>query len=93
MDNRTFIDLLAVRTGMDKEKLSTLTAHLGSVISEAMVQEDSIMVPAFGTFEPKKKAERIVVHPLTGKKILVPPKLSVNFRPSSGMKQRLKDNN
>lgn len=90
MDNRTFIDLISGSTGMDKEKITGLITDLSKVIADAMVQEDSIMIPAFGTFEPKKKLERIVVHPLTGRKILVPPKLSVSFRPSSSMKQKLR---
>ncbi|MBD5207489.1 MAG: HU family DNA-binding protein [Bacteroidales bacterium] len=90
MDNKNFIDELSRRTGFDREKVSGLLEDFSGIISEAIGNEDSIMIPAFGTFEPRKKMERIVVHPLTGNKLLVPPKLSVVFKASSAMKNMLR---
>ena len=48
------------------------------------------MIPAFGTFEIKKRIERVVNNPSTGLKMLVPPKLILSFKPNASVKERLK---
>lgn len=50
-----------------------------------------IGIAGFGTFEVKKKNERIIVHPGTGKRILVPPKLVLNFKQSNVLKSQVKE--
>ena len=52
---------------------------------------DSVAIPSFGTFEPRKRIERIAVHPSSGKKLMVPPKIVMNFRASQILKQRVGD--
>jgi nucleoid DNA-binding protein len=51
---------------------------------------DSVQVPGFGTFEPKKRDERVMVHPSTGKRMLVPPKVVVGFKISNVLKAKIK---
>ena len=51
---------------------------------------DNVSVPDFGTFELKNRMERIVVNPATGQRMMVPPKLVLNFKPDVSMKERLK---
>ncbi|EXY65380.1 HU family DNA-binding protein, partial [Bacteroides fragilis] len=45
----------------------------------------------FGTFEVKKKAERIVINPVTKLRLLVPPKLVLAFKPSPILKDKFKE--
>ena len=45
----------------------------------------------FGTFEVKKKMERIVVNPVTRQRLLVPPKLSLTFKPCPALKGKVKN--
>ena len=40
----------------------------------------------FGTFEVKKRLERVMVNPSTGLRMLVPPKLVLNFKPAATIK-------
>ncbi|MBF1080992.1 MAG: HU family DNA-binding protein, partial [Prevotellaceae bacterium] len=44
----------------------------------------------FGTFEVKKRLERIVVNPSTQQRMLVPPKLVLSFKPVTAIKENLK---
>lgn len=90
MDNKRFIDILSDRTGFDKERTSKIIGDLCEVISETVMQEDCVVVPSFGCFEPKKKMERVVIHPSTGKKLLVPPRLTLGFKPSTLLKNEVK---
>ena len=41
-------------------------------------------------FETKKKMERVIVNPSTGQRMLVPPKLVLNFKPNQTWKDKLK---
>ena len=54
------------------------------------VQIDSIMIQGLGTFEARKKMERISVNPVTGKRMLVPPKVVLVFKPNTAIKNQLK---
>ena len=53
--------------------------------------DDSVLIPTFGTFEVKKKLERIMVNPSTGQRMLVPPKLVLTFKPNVSWKERVKN--
>ena len=90
MDNKRFVDVLSERTALDKEQVSKMINHLCDIISETVSEEDCVVVPSFGTFETKKKLERVVVNPSTGKKILVPPRLTLGFKPSTALKNEIK---
>lgn len=62
-------------------------------ISKLFEQGESVQVPGFGTFEVKKRLERVVVIPGTDKRMLVPPKLILAFRPVAAIKEELKGRN
>ncbi len=47
-------------------------------------------IQGFGNFEVKKKMERIVVNPSTKQRMMVPPKLVLNFKPSASVKDKFK---
>lgn len=48
-------------------------------------------IPKFGTFEVKKRLERIVVNPGTKQRMLVPPKLVLGFKPIASLKEKVKN--
>ena len=88
MDNKTLIEQVASR----EDTQDMLDAFYG-IVAECCVAMDTIIIPGFGQFEPKKRKERLTVHPATGKRLLVPPKLVVSFRPSAVMKSNLMNTN
>lgn len=91
MDNRTLIDTLSRRLAMDKSKTAALLDAFDTIVAERCSELDSIAIPGFGTFEPRKKMERVAVHPSTGKRMLIPPKITLSFRPSALLKQKIKN--
>ena len=52
---------------------------------------DVLSIPKFGTFEVKKRMERILINPGTKQRMLVPPKLVLNFKPIAAIKEKLKN--
>ena len=60
-------------------------------MTDHLLQGDSVQLPNFGVFEVKKKLERIMVNPGTGQRMLVPPKLTLGFKPNSMWRLQLKN--
>lgn len=90
MDNKKFIDRLSEILDIDKSETDKLANDLCEIIVEKVAEGDSVVIPSFGNFEPRKKMERIVVHPSSGKKLLVPPRLTISFRASGNLKAKVK---
>ena len=91
MNNKDFIATLATRTGRSVEETQRLVDTIVETMGDHFQEDDIVLVPNFGTFEVQKKLERIMVNPSTGQRMLVPPKLVLNFKPNVGWKERVKN--
>lgn len=91
MDNKTFLEILMQRINAGKEETSEMIEALCDVISEAALEGDTVTFPGFGSFEPRKKNERVAIHPSSGKRMLFPPKITLSFRPSTLLKQKVRN--
>ncbi len=89
MDRRSFIDAISAKTGISKEDTGLLLDALRDTIAERCSESDSVALPGFGAFEAKKRLERVAVHPASGKRLLIPPKISLVFKPSAILKQKV----
>lgn len=90
MTNKDFISELAQQTGYSPEDTQSMVNAVVEAMGDHFQEDGSVLVPAFGTFEVKKKLERIMVNPATGQRMLVPPKLVLNFKPNVNWKERVK---
>ena len=90
MNNKDFISELADRTGFSVEDAQQMVDIIIETMGDHFLEGDSVLIPNFGTFEVKKKMERIMVNPATGQRMLVPPKLVLNFKPNVSWKERVK---
>lgn len=78
------------RLGYTLKDTSELIASLLSEMTRQLEDGNAISVQNFGTFEVKKKAERISVSPTTKQRMLVPPKLVLTYKPSTSLKDKFK---
>ena len=90
MNNKEFIAELSERTGYNAKDTQRLVSNLIDAMGDAFQEDNAILVPNFGVFETKKKMERVMVNPSTGQRMLVPPKLVLNFKPNQTWKDKLK---
>lgn len=81
---------MASRTGFSAKDTQTLVNNIVNAMGDAFQEDNAVLVPNFGVFETKKKMERIMVNPASGQRMLVPPKLVLNFRPNQTLKEKLK---
>ncbi len=92
MENKELVEKISEKLGRSKGDVNKLLEALSDVVRERCGDLDSIAIPGFGTFEAKKKNERVMVNPSNGKRMLVPPRISMNFKVSNVLKTRLKNN-
>ena len=90
MNNKDFITTLSQHLGYSVEETQRMVDIVIETMSDHFQEDNSLLVPNFGTFEVKKKMERIMVNPSTGQRMLVPPKLVLNFRPNQTWKDKMK---
>ena len=92
MNNKEFIGGLTAQTSLPEATVTKLVGGLEDLLIGHLEENDTVTVSGFGTFEVKKKMERVSVNPTTGKRFLVPPKLTLNYRQSGTLKDKLNAN-
>lgn len=92
MNNKEFISDLTNRTQYNNREVTSLVNAVVSVITNELTEENTVAIQGFGTFEVKKKLERVLFNPITKQRMLVPPKMTVSFKPKTSLKDRVKQN-
>lgn len=90
MTNQELVAALAKRTNLTQKETGDILESFVSLFNSNLEQGNSINIQGFGLFETKKKNERISVNPVSKKKYLIPPKISVAFKPGQTIKDNLK---
>jgi len=93
MNYSEFLTVLAQRLRMSKTEVEKRLDETTAIITGELVKSNVVSIMNFGTLEVKKRQERLSIHPNTGKKLLVPPKLIVKYRASVSLNKKLKDLN
>lgn len=91
MDNKTLLDTLSKRLDISTDTVATLIDGLTREVGKAGSELDSVAIAGFGTFEPRKRLERVAMHPASGQRLLVPPKIVMTFKPSTPLKQKVRN--
>lgn len=89
MVNKEFIEHLSRELGVEPDCASVWVSRIVSAMTDELQKGKSVSIADFGTFEVKKKMERISVIPSTGQRVLVPPKLVVAFKASTSLRERV----
>ncbi|WP_075564814.1 HU family DNA-binding protein [Ihuprevotella massiliensis] len=89
MNNKEFINALATRLQENPKTVKQHVEALVDALANMLDEGATLNVQGFGTYEVKKKKERIIVHPITKQRQLVPPKLVIAFKPSPTLKDKV----
>lgn len=90
MNNKEFISELSKKLDISAKKTADAVDSFLSGFTEELQNDKSITIQGFGSFDVKKKAERISVNPATKERMLVPPKLVLTYKPSNILKEKFK---
>ena len=89
MNNKELTAKLSERMGFSEQETTDVLATMTSIISSKLVENDCIYLHTLGLFEVRKRNERVIVNPVSGKRYLVPPKIVPTFKPSVAIKNKL----
>jgi DNA-binding protein HU-beta len=90
LNTKDILSELKKRLELDEEKTNRLFDSTIQVIEKEILSNNIIALQGFGTFEVRKKEERISVNPTTKQRMLIPPKLTLAFKPSTVLKEKMK---
>ena len=90
MNNKEFITELSQRLNYSNRDTTRLVSSVLSIMTQELQDGKSVTIQGFGTFEVKKKLERISFNPITQQRLLIPPKLVLTYKPSITLKEKFK---
>ena len=90
MNTTEFTSELAKRLQLTKTETARLIDETVNIITEQLVNNNTVSIHNFGTLETKKREEKVNVNPSTGKRMLIPPKLIVGYKVSPTLKDKIK---
>lgn len=89
MDSKTFTQRLAQRLGDDPRRTAALVDTLAGIIRNSAAALNSVAIPSFGTFAGIKHCESITTDHSTGRRLLLPPQITVEFTPAAMLRKKL----
>lgn len=87
MKKAEFITQVASKSGLSKKDTEAVIDMALETITEALVKRDSVAFLGFGSFTAVRKEAREITIPGTTKKVKVPAKFSVRFKPGKLLKE------
>ena len=93
MNSTEFTTALSKKLKISRLEAGIRLDDLLTVITSELANGHVISITNFGNLEVRKRNERVSVHPVTGKRMLLPPKMVVKFKPSVSLNNKIKDLN
>ena len=88
MEHKSLVNALAKRLNREPKDVTALIEGLSATLRDKLCDNNIIAIPGFGGFEPVKEDESIQTDLSTGKRMLIPPCISLKFNPSSILKRK-----
>ena len=90
MNNKEFISELSRRFVYTNKDTTQLVSSVINIMTQQLQAGNTVAIQGFGTFEVRKKLERISINPATQQRMLIPPKLVLTYKPSAILKEKFK---
>ncbi len=90
MNNKEFISGLSRRFVYTNKDTTQLVSSVINIMTQQLQDGNTVAIQGFGTFEVRKKLERISINPATQQRMLIPPKLVLTYKPSAILKEKFK---
>lgn len=87
MNKSELIGLIAEKSNLTKAQAEIAFNSTFEVITETLIKESKVMIPGFGGFAVKTRAERKGRNPSTGQEMVIPEARVASFKVSSQLKE------
>lgn len=89
LSTRSLADILAIQTGLDKERAEKFIDVLSSHITQGIENNKAIKVMGLGIFKIVLVRERESVHIQTGERFVIPAHHKLSFIPDKNLKEQI----
>ncbi len=91
MTKKEIVRTISEEIGMTQLQAKEIVQKTFDAIVDTLVKDRRIELRNFGVFEVKRRAPREARNPRTGKKVPVPAKFVVTFKPGKEMEERVRE--
>lgn len=91
MNNKELVTELSRRLGKNQKQVQAILDITTETLVGTLQEETTVLIQGFGSFEVRKKLDRVLINPTTKQKMVIPPKLSLIFKMGSTYKNKLKN--
>lgn len=88
MEHNIKLSEISEKSGIDVERVASLLQEFASIVGKECADMNRVAIPGFGSFEGIKHDEEIHTDLSSGKRILYPPMIEVQFVPGAMLKKR-----
>lgn len=89
MDSKSFNSRLARSLDMPPKRVAEMVDAFGRILCASAKTLTTVAIPSFGSFVPTKTDEEVVTDRSTGKRLLLPPQITVEFHPAAMLRKKL----
>lgn len=89
MNTAEVVKILSARTGKPQVEVRRLLKSVTNAFRHFLSQNVGLSIPKFGTFEAQEKEARNAYNPGLKKKVIIPPKIALAFKPSQVLKDKI----
>lgn len=80
---------VAAAADIEPKSVGLMMDTLADIIRKAVLNGDKVAVPSFGTFAAVKRDETIAVDHASGKRMLLPPQIELEFTPAAMLRKKI----
>lgn len=91
MDYKTFVSTLARKMGCGNDSATKFVEDFVTLVRDECGNTNRLAIPGFGSFEGIKRDETIIRDLTTGKKMLLPPSIELQFTPGGMLRKKVKE--
>lgn len=89
MNKNELIAAIAEKANFTKKQAEDALKAVFETITDSMMKQDKVAIPGFGGFQVKVREERKGRNPSTGKEMIIPKAMVVNFKAASLLKESI----
>lgn len=89
MTKTELIAMIAEKAGLTQSQTEEVFHATFETIALLMAKQEKVMIPGFGGFTTKERAERKGRNPATGKEITIPKAIVARFKPALQLKESI----
>jgi len=82
-------ETVVLKVGLPRNESQELVELVIKVLSERLAEGEAVKLSSFGSFNIRRKGERVGRNPKTGREVPITPRRVLVFRPSNIMKDRI----